>query len=131
MTTDTIADLLTRIRNAYKAEHPSILVAASRKKERLLEVLREEGYIESVEKTVDEKGHDFLRVNLRYTDGAAVIKELHRISSPGRRIYASKSEIPRFRNGLGTVIVSTSQGMMTDRGARQLGLGGELICSVF
>lgn len=131
MITDTIADLLTVIRNASKAEHPSVMVAASKKKERLLEVLRAEGYIESYERTVNEKGHDYFKVILRYMDGVAVIKELHRISSPGRRIYSSKGEIPRFRNGLGTVIISTSQGMMTDYTARKMGLGGELICSVF
>ena len=132
MVTDQIADLLTRIRNAQRAGHPAVGMPASRAKERILNLLCEEGFLHRVEKTEDLAGKPQLKVFLKYDDrGGPVIREIQRISRPGRRIYVAKGEIPRNRGGLGLVIVSTSKGMLSDRRARAEGVGGELVCSVF
>lgn len=132
MVTDPIADLLTRIRNAQKAGHPAVTIAASHAKERILTVLQDEGYIERVDADKDAEGRAQLKVLLKYTTaGRPVIKDLRRISKPGRRVYVSKEEIPAVRGGLGVIVVSTSRGMLSDREARKQGVGGELICSVF
>lgn len=132
MNTDPIADLLTRIRNAYVAKHDSTNIPASRAKESVLNVLLEEGYIANVEKLTDANDKPILKVYLRYsTTGEAVLKEIDRLSRPGRRVYVGKDDIPRHRGGLGTVVVSTPNGMLCDREARKSGVGGELICSVF
>jgi small subunit ribosomal protein S8 len=130
--TDPIADLLTRVRNASSAGHPTVTIPASRTKERILEVLKREGYIDRVEPLKDEDGKTSLKIYLRYSlQGRPVIKELRRMSRSGKRVYLAKDEIPRSKGGLGIVIVSTSQGMVTDEEARKLGVGGEPICSVF
>ncbi len=132
MVTDSISDLLTRVRNAQRAGHPSVTVPASRKKERVLQVLIDEGFIAGIEKTVTDGEKPAIKIFLRYSDtGQPVIREITRMSSPGRRIYVEKDNIPYCRGGLGTVIVSTSKGVMPDREARKLGVGGELVCSVF
>lgn len=132
MVTDQIADLLTRIRNAQGVSHPSVYVPASTVKESILKVLQDEGYIASYEKAEDENKKPVLKVHLRYTaTGNPVIREIKRLSKPGRRAYVSKDEIPVNRGGLGTVIVSTSKGVISDKAAREQGIGGELICSVF
>ena len=131
MNTDPIADLLTRIRNAQKAGHPTVVVPASKTKEQILSVLQEEGYIERV---VDEKDgvKKFYRVFLRYDSyGAPVIKEVRRLSKSGRRQYVSVEKIPFYRSGLGTIVVSTSKGMMTGQEAKRQNVGGELICAIF
>jgi small subunit ribosomal protein S8 len=108
------------------------MVPASKTKERLLSVLTEEGYIAGVENTKDTAGKPQLKVYLRYSnDDAPVIREMRRMSRPGKRIYVSHEHIPVNRGGLGLVVVSTSRGMMSDRNARREKLGGELICSVF
>jgi len=132
MVTDQIADLLTRIRNALDANHPSVKVPASSAKRNIIELLVSEGYVASYE-TIDEGNNkSSFKVMLRYDQrGAPVIKEIKRMSSPGRRWYVNKEEIPRNRGGLGTVVVSTSKGLLTDAQAREQGIGGEVICSVF
>ncbi len=132
MVTDQIADLLTRIRNAHTAGHPSVVIPASREKERLLNLLVEEGFLASVESLKDDADKPVLKAHLRYDDkGLPVIRELKRMSKPGKRIYVGKDDIPRNRGGLGVVVVSTSHGVLADREARKLGVGGELVCSVF
>lgn len=130
--TDQISDLLTRIRNAQGAGHPTVSVPASKTKELVLNVLIDEGYIASVEKTNDFRGKPQLKVHLRYTnENQPVIREIARMSRPGKRLYVPHDKIPVHRGGLGLVVVSTSRGMVSDREARRSGLGGELICSVF
>ena len=132
MVTDQISDLLTRIRNAQGVKHPSVVVPASKAKASVLEVLQSEGYIAGFELQEDENKKPILNVQLRYTEtGLPVIKEIKRLSKPGRRLYVAKEKIPVNRGGLGTVIVSTSKGVLSDRVAREQGVGGELICSVF
>jgi small subunit ribosomal protein S8 len=132
MNTDTLADMLTRIRNAALARHPAVSVPASRTKERVLELLIEEGYIASFSHEQDFAGKPVLKIFLRYDrHGGPVIREVRRVSRPGRRVYVKKNNIPRQRGGLGVYIISTSRGMLSDAGARKAGLGGELICSVF
>ena len=129
MMTDPISDLLTRIRNAQMAEKVSVAVPASKLKRAVLEVLKAEGYIEDfAEQTVD--GKPMLDVRLKYYAGRPVIERIERISRPGLRRYRGKGELPQVLGGLGTVIVSTSKGVMTDRAARQAGLGGEVLCVV-
>jgi small subunit ribosomal protein S8 len=132
MVTDQIADLITRIRNAQRAGHPAVAVPASTTKVRILEVLKQEGYIAGYESGEDAKAKPSIKIYLKYTDqGQSAIKELVRISKPGRRLYVNTKTIPRCKGGLGVVIVSTPQGMVSDKEARRLGVGGELICSVF
>lgn len=132
MVTDQIADLLTRIRNAQRVGHPSVTIPSSRTKERILEVLHSEGYVERFERIDEENGKATLKVALKYDSiGQPVIRELNRLSSPGCRKYVGKSDIKSYRHGLGTVVISTSKGMLSDRDARAQGIGGELICAVF
>lgn len=132
MITDQIADLLTRIRNAQRAGHPTVNVPASKKKQAVVTLLQNEGYIAGVEQTEDADGKPQLKVYLRYdAHGQPAIKELQRVSRPGKRIYVGKDEIPRNRGGLGMLVVSTSQGLLSDQQARNAGIGGEIICSVF
>lgn len=132
MSTDQISDLLTRVRNAQTAGHPSATVPGSKTKERILKVLAEEGYIDRFEVFSDSEDKGLIKIYLRYSvEGRPAIKEISRISTPGRRRYVPVSRIPVFREGLGLIVVSTSKGMLSDREARKLGVGGELVCSVF
>lgn len=132
MVTDQLADLLTRIRNAQRVSHLSVSVSASGVKERILNVLIDEGYIAGYEKAQDADKKPILKINLRYTNaGAPAIREIKRLSKPGRRSYVRAEKIPVERNGLGTVIISTSKGVMSGKSAREQGVGGELICSIF
>ena len=125
--TDPIADFLTRIRNAITARKAKVEAPMSRLKLRLAEVLRDEGFLRSV-----EEKDDILIVELRYgPDNRAAIQNLRRVSRPGQRRYVGKDELPRVRSGLGVSIMTTSRGVMTDRQARKEGLGGELICEVW
>jgi len=131
MMMDRIADMLTRIRNAQQANIEKIEMPASKTLEAIAELLREEGYIAAV-KSYNHKGHRYLRLTLRYDDeGAPVIREIKRVSRPGRRYYAGAGELPRVKNGYGVAIVSTSQGIMTDKNARRANIGGEVLCTVF
>ena len=125
---DPIADMLTRIRNGQTAKKAEVAMPASKMKQSIAQVLKDEGYITDF--TVSEDAKPELSVSLKYFDGKPVIESIKRISRPGLRIYKSTDELPKVLNGLGIVIVSTSKGMMTDRAARAAGIGGELICSV-
>jgi len=124
--TDPISDLLTRLRNAQAVEKASVKIPASKVKRSILSVLKEEGYIEDfVEQTVE--GKPLLQVRLKYYAGRPVIARIERFSRPGLRKYRGKDELPKVLGGLGTAIVSTSHGVMTDRAARKAGLGGEVL----
>ena len=125
---DTIADLLTRIRNAQRAEKSSVLIHFSKMKHSICKVLEEEGYIESTEIVGDVKKD--LMVMLKYYEGKPVIENIDRVSKPGLRIFKSSKEVPTVKNGLGICIVSTSHGVMTDKKARENNYGGEIICFV-
>ena len=129
---DPIADLLTRIRNAYTAGHPKVSVPASKMKLAVAEVLKQEGYIEAVTEKKGETVGSSLELTLRYPDPKrGVLHEVRRISNPGRRVYVGKQEIKNFKGGMGISIVSTSRGIMTGKKARSLGVGGELLCTVW
>ena len=129
--TDPIADMLTRIRNAMLARHRRVDVPASRMKAAIADVLLREKYINNV-KTIEDDKQGVIRIYLKYThESLPVIQGLERVSSPGRRVYTKKDEIPRVLGGLGMAIVSTSQGIMTDKEARNVGIGGELLARVW
>lgn len=128
--TDPIADMLTRIRNANQAKHTTVSMPASRLKLEILAVLKNEGYISEYEKVEDGK-QGVIKVTLKYIDKVRVIKGLKKISKPGLRVYAKSSELPKVLNGLGIAIVSTSNGIMTDREARLKKLGGEVLAFVW
>ncbi len=128
--TDPIADMLTRIRNANNVNHKSVDIPASKIKIRLAEILLEEGYIKNFE-IVEEGNFKVIRVALKYVDEQKVINGLKRISKPGLRVYANKTELPKVLGGLGIAIISTSQGIVTDKVARKLGVGGEVVCYVW
>lgn len=126
---DPIADMLTRIRNAQATEKVSVFVPASKVKLAIAQVLKDEGYIEDFA-TRDLEGKPTIEIGLKYYAGKPVIEKIERISRPGLRIYKRRDDIPRVQNGLGVAIVSTSKGVMTDRRARETGLGGEVLCVV-
>ena len=129
--TDPIADLLTRIRNGIHANKDTVEVPTSKLKNEILRILQEEGYIRSFEPvTVD--GHARTRISLKYGPRrTSVIREIRRVSKPGLRIYKGSADVPRVQGGMGIAILTTSQGVMTDRQARQMGIGGEVLCTVF
>jgi small subunit ribosomal protein S8 len=128
--TDPIADMLTRIRNGQNVALESVSMPSSRLKESIARVLEEEGYIDGFD-VVEQPGNKReLTVSLRYFDGKAVIEKIQKVSKPGLRIYRGKGELPKVMNGLGVAIVSTSEGVMTDRSARAKGFGGEVLCIV-
>ncbi len=129
--TDPIGDMLTRIRNAMMARKENVTLPASNLKERVAEILRDEGYIQSVARGADDQGST-LTLGLRYgQDNQHAIQSMRRVSRPGQRIYVRHTAIPRVRSGLGVSILSTSRGVLTDRQARKLGVGGELLCEVW
>ncbi len=128
---DPLADFLTCVRNAIRARHRKVDVSASRVKTELAKVLLRERFINNF-KVIEDTKQGVLRIYLKYTgEDSSVISGIRRISTPGRRVYVRRHGIPRVMGGLGTSIVSTSRGMMTDREAREAGLGGELICQVW
>ena len=126
---DPIADLLTRIRNGQSAGKPEVSVQASRVKQAIVSVLKDEGYVADFVVSKDG-GRSTLTIALKYHAGKPVIERIERVSRPGLRAYRSKDELPKVMNGLGVAIVSTSRGVMTDRKARGLGVGGEVLCIV-
>ena len=129
MMTDPISDMLTRIRNAQMVEKAAVIVPASKAKRAILKVLKDEGYIQDfADQTVD--GKPMIEVRLKYYAGRPVIERLERVSRPGLRQYRGKQKLPQVLGGLGTAIVSTSKGVMTDSAARKAGLGGEVLCIV-
>ena len=127
--TDPIADLLTRIRNGQSARKSSVTVAASKLKTAILKVLKDEGYSADFSLGEDD-GKPLLTIDLKYYEGRPVIDRIERVSRPGLRIYRGKNEIPRVLGGMGTVIVSTPKGVMTDKAAQAIGQGGEVLCIV-
>jgi len=130
MYTDTIADMLTRVRNAVMAKHEKVEVPSSKIKKELVNILKEEGYIKNY-KVVESNGREKIIVYLKYINGESVVKGLERVSKPSRRVYAGKDEIPEILGGYGIAIVSTSKGIMAGKAASALGIGGEVICNVW
>jgi small subunit ribosomal protein S8 len=129
--TDPIADMLTCIRNAASAKHKRLDVPASRVKEEILQVLRREKFIDNYRRIEDQK-QGLLRIYLKYEEGVGpVIRHLKRVSRPGRRVYVGREKVPRVRAGLGTAILSTPHGVLTDREAREKGTGGEVLAEVW
>ena len=126
---DPIADLLTRIRNAQMVAKPTVSVPSSKVKIAIAQVLKDEGYIDGFE-VKTEAGKTELEISLKYYAGRPVIERIERVSRPGLRIYKGRHDIPNVMNGLGVAIVTTPQGVMTDRKARQVGIGGEVLCYV-
>jgi small subunit ribosomal protein S8 len=126
---DPIADMLTRIRNAQSVEKPSVVMPSSKLKVAIAKVLKDEGYIDSFA-VRGEEARPELEIGLKYYAGRPVIERIERVSRPGLRIYKGRHDIPQVMNGLGVAIVTTPQGVMTDRKARQVGIGGEVLCYV-
>ena len=130
-TTDPIADMLTRIRNANSEKIKTVDIPASNMKKSIAEILFSEGYIKSYEE-ISTENQGIIRISLKYTEkGQKVISGLKRISKPGLRIYASKDELPKVLNGLGIALISTSRGIVTDKKARELGVGGEVLAYIW
>jgi len=128
---DPLGDMLTRIRNAQMRGKSTVETPASKLRAWVLDVLQSEGYIRGYEATTGKDGHPAIEISLKYYEGAPVIRELKRVSKPGRRVYLGASDIPSVRQGLGVSIVSTSKGVMSDANARQHNVGGEVLCTVF
>ena len=128
---DPVGDMITRIRNAQMRYLNNVKIPRSKFRAKILDVLKQEGYIADYKVLSDQKNNGDLSVDLKYDNGLPVIKEIKRISKPGRRIYARADSIPRIKNGLGLAIISTSKGIMTDNDARNQNIGGEIICRVF
>ncbi len=128
---DPLGDMLTRIRNGQRAHKSAIESPASRLRSNVLEVLRREGYIRGYSQSEMKTGISELRVELKYHEGEPVIRELHRVSKPGRRVYSKIKDLPRVYNGLGISILSTPQGVLSDSEARAANVGGEVLCPVF
>jgi small subunit ribosomal protein S8 len=127
---DPISDMLARIRNAQQRSKSKVSIPPSKLRERVLEVLAKEGYIRGFA-TIEKDGKSEIEVELKYFDGAPVIKEMTRVSKPGRRVYASVDTLPSVFNGLGISILSTPKGVMSDSDARAQNVGGEVLCTVF
>ncbi|GHG96852.1 30S ribosomal protein S8 [Pseudodonghicola xiamenensis] len=128
---DPIGDMLTRIRNAQMRGKSTVLTPASKLRAWVLDVLADEGYIRGYDKLTGENGHPALEISLKYFEGEPVIRELKRVSKPGRRVYMGVKDIPQVRQGLGVSIVSTPKGVMSDANARSANVGGEVLCTVF
>ena len=129
--TDPIADMITRIRNGQLRKLNTVSIPNSRFRAKILDVLRDEGYISNYKILSENKNTKSLIVDLKYNNGMPVIKDISRVSKPGRRVYAKANSIPKIQNGLGIAIVSTSMGIMSDNDARSKKIGGEVICRVF
>ena len=130
-THDPISDLITRIRNAQMRAKSKVTSPGSRMRANVLEVLKSEGYIRGYASVEHSSGRSELEIELKYFDGEPVIREIERISKPGRRVYTSVKNLPRINNGLGVAIVSTPKGVMADHDARDANVGGEILCTVF
>jgi len=126
---DPLGDMLTRIRNGQSAQKNAVKSPASKLRRNVLEVLKREGYIRGFQQ--QEEGHKELSIELKYHNGEPVIKELRRVSKPGRRVYSGVKDLPRIYNGLGIAILSTPRGVMSDAEAREAHVGGEVLCTVF
>ena len=128
---DPIGDMFTRIRNGQMRNLNHVNIPASKFRSKILEILKTEGYINNFYLKKKKKNIKIIKVNLKYYEGSPVIKEIKRISKPGRRVYSRANSIPKILNGLGMAIISTSQGVMSDMEARKNNVGGEIICKVF
>ncbi|WP_299757384.1 30S ribosomal protein S8 [uncultured Boseongicola sp.] len=128
---DPLGDMLTRIRNAQLRGKSTTQTPASKLRKWVLEVLADEGYIRGFEETTGKDGHPAIDISLKYYEGTPVIRDLKRVSTPGRRVYMGVKDIPSVRQGLGVSIVSTPQGVMSDQAARSANIGGEVLCTVF
>ncbi|HVV62866.1 MAG TPA: 30S ribosomal protein S8 [Pseudolabrys sp.] len=128
---DPIGDMIARIRNAQQRNKSKVSMPGSKQRERVLEVLKTEGYIRGYASVAHAGGRNELEIELKYFDGEPVIREIARVSKPGRRVYASVKALPRINNGLGVAILSTPKGVMADHDAREANVGGEIICTVF
>jgi len=128
---DPIADMLTRIRNAQMRGKSTVSTPASKLRGWVLDVLSDEGYIRGHEATTGDDGHPAIEISLKYFEGTPVIRELKRVSKPGRRVYMGVKDIPSVRQGLGVSIVSTPKGVMSDANARAANVGGEVLCTIF
>ena len=128
---DPIGDMITRIRNAQMRKSNNVVIPNSNFRVKILEVLKHEGYISNYKISTDTNNKRSLLIDLKYNNGLPVIKEIKRVSRPGRRVYARADSIPKIQNGLGLAIVSTSMGIMSDSDARMKNVGGEIICRVF
>ena len=128
---DPLGDMLTRIRNAQLRGKSTVATPASKLRAWVLDVLMGEGYIRGYEKATTDNGQGELVISLKYFEGVAVIREIKRVSKPGRRVYMGVQDIPTVRNGLGVSIVSTPKGVMSDAAARSANVGGEVLCTVF
>jgi small subunit ribosomal protein S8 len=129
--TDPIGDMLTRIRNGQQARKDSVLTPASKLRARVLDVLQREGYIRGYGDSADAGPGASIRIDLKYFEGQPAIQHVARVSKPGRRVYSGAQDLPRIRNGLGIVIVSTPKGVLSDAEAREQNVGGEVLCQVF
>ena len=129
--TDPVGDLLTRIRNGQRAGKTLVLCPASKLRANVLKVMSREGYIRGYSNGENEDGHPELRIELKYHDGQPVIREIHRVSKPGRRVYSKIKDLRRVYNGLGISILSTPRGVLSDAEARAANVGGEVLCTVF
>lgn len=129
--TDTIADLLTRIRNANSAKHTSVTIPASKLKAAICQILLDEGYIKNFEADYSDNKQGVLKVTLKYVDGTPAIAGLRRVSKPGLRIYSNAEDMPKVMKGLGIAVISTSKGVMTDRQARKEHVGGEVLAYIW
>ncbi|HWE77937.1 MAG TPA: 30S ribosomal protein S8 [Pseudolabrys sp.] len=128
---DPIGDMITRIRNAQMRAKSKVSMPGSKQRERVAEVLKVEGFIRGYANVAHASGRNELEIELKYFDGTPVIREIERVSKPGRRVYASVKALPRVNNGLGIAILSTPKGVMADHDARDANVGGEIICTVF
>ncbi|MFO0561728.1 MAG: 30S ribosomal protein S8 [Polyangiales bacterium] len=132
MLTDPIADMLARIRNAVMARHDRVVIPASKLKGTIADVLKSEGYVAEVARDTEESGLEVISITLKYgKDKAPAIEGIERVSKPGRRVYVRAQDIPKVRSGLGIAVLSTSRGIMSDRQARKVGVGGELLCQIW
>ncbi|MEM6619671.1 MAG: 30S ribosomal protein S8 [Pseudomonadota bacterium] len=129
--TDPLGDMLTRIRNAQMRKRSSVLTPGSKLRANVLDVLKAEGYIRGYEVTPGDGGRSQINIELKYYDGLPVIREIKRVSTPGRRVYMGVKDIPQVRQGLGVAVVSTSKGVMSDAQARAANVGGEVLCTIF
>ena len=128
---DPVGDMITRIRNGQMRSSSTIEMPASKFRTKILDVLRDQGYISNYKLSLDKNKKNNISVNLKYKEGMPVIREITRISKPGRRVFTKADSIPKIQNGLGIAIMSTSKGVMTDNEARKENIGGEILCKVF
>jgi small subunit ribosomal protein S8 len=131
MVSDPLGDMLTRIRNAQMRNRPKVSTPASKLRERVLDVMKDEGFIRGYARIDYQNGKSEIEIELKYFDGRPVIREIKRVSTPGRRVYSSVKDLPTVANGFGVAILSTPKGVMSDTRARQENVGGEVLCSIF